>query len=280
MAFCTTCGANVNGAFCPQCGTPVSAAQAAPPPQPPPPQPNFPPTQPFAPQSMQQGVVMPMPVPPRRGMHPVLIALLIVFGLGFLFVVGMIGFGIYVARSVAKNPGAAMAKLLTVANPNVEVVGTDNDSRTFKIRNKETGEVSTISWDAVGKNGNFTISADDGHGGHGTVKFGGGDADIPSWVPKYPGATSVGVFSATGTDSNGAGSGGTFSFTTSDEPHKVLDYYKDKAAELGLKVNMNTDMPTGGMIIAANDGEKRVLSATATTSGNSTSGVISFKEKR
>jgi hypothetical protein len=278
MPFCTTCGSNVNGAFCPQCGTPISAAQAPPPP--PPPQANIPPTQPFAPQPMQQGVIMPTPVPPRRGMHPLLIVLLVVFGIGFLCVVGVIGIGIYAAHSFAKNPGATMAKVLTMANPNIEVLSTDNDARTFRIRDKQTGEVSTISWDDAKKGGKFTISADDGHGGHGSVKFGAGDADIPSWVPRYPGASNVGEFSASGTESNGEGSGGSFSFTTSDSPRRVLDYYKDKAAELGLKVNMNTDMPTGGMIVAAEEHERRVLSVTASVNGNSTGGLITYKEKR
>ena len=32
MPFCTTCGANVTGAFCNQCGTPAAGVAAPPPP--------------------------------------------------------------------------------------------------------------------------------------------------------------------------------------------------------------------------------------------------------
>lgn len=80
--------------------------------------------------------------------------------------------------------------------------------------------------------------------------------DLPSWVPKYPGAVNTGVFSAKGTDNNGRGEGGSFTFTTSDPPRKVLDFYRDKAGELGLKVNMNTETGSGGMIVAAEEDEK------------------------
>jgi hypothetical protein len=283
MAFCTTCGSNVNGAFCPQCGTPVSVAQAPPPPPPPayapPQQQGFapPPQQGFAPPPMGQ-VPMPPPGAPRK-MSPVLLAVLIVFGLIFLCVVGMIGFGIYAARAIARNPGMAVAKLITMGNPNLEVLNTDNGAGTITVRDRQTGKESTITFDQA-RNGHFTITADDDRGGKASVQFGGGAAnDLPSWVPKYPGATNTGLFSAKGTDSNGKGEGGSFTFSTSDQPRKVLDFYRDKAGELGLKVNMNTDTGSGGMIMAADEGEKRSLMVVANASGNSTSASITYGSK-
>ncbi len=285
MAFCSTCGANVNGAFCPQCGTPVSAAQAAPPPGPPPPnvspQSNVPPPNAFNPQPMQPGYSMtPPPALPRRGMNPILLVVLIVFGIIFLGFVGLVGFGFYAAHAIAKNPGAVIAKLVTAGNPNIEVINTDNGAGTITFRDKSTGKTSTITFDQA-KNGQFSISANDDKGGAAVMKFGAGaNIDLPSWVPKYPGATSTGGFSAKGTDNNGNGVGGTFSFTTSDPSQKVLDWYKDQAGALSLKVNMNTTTPTGGMIIAANEGEKQTLTVIANTEGSQTTVNVSYAEKQ
>lgn len=276
MAFCTTCGANVNGAFCPQCGTPVSVAQA------PPPVPTYvPPPQGYAPQPMQPGIGMvpPPPVGGPRRMSPVVLVLLILFGFFFVCILGLVGFGFFAARAIRNNPGAVIAKIITATNPNVEVVNTDNGAGTLTIRDRRTGKESTITFDQA-RNGHFSITANDDRGGSGSVQFGGDAKDLPSWVPKYPGAVNTGLFSAKGTDNNGKGEGGSFTFTTSDSPRKVLDFYREKAGELGLKVNLNTDTGSGGMIVAAEEDEKRSLMATANTSGGSTTVSITYGEKR
>jgi hypothetical protein len=277
MAFCTTCGANVNGAFCPQCGTPVSVAQAAPPPPPP----NVPPVHAYAPQPMQPGMSMAPPpaIGQPRKMSPVLLVLMILFGFFFLCVIGLMGFGYYAARAIRNNPGAVVAKMITMGNPNVEVVNTDNNAGTVTIRDRHTGKESTITFDQA-RGGRFSITADDDHGGKASMQFGGAVNDLPSWVPKYPGAVNNGLFSAKGSDSDGAGEGGSFGFTTSDAPQKVLDFYRDKAAGLGLKINMNTDTGNGGMIVAAEENEKRTLMVTANASGNSTGVSVTYKSKR
>jgi len=212
-------------------------------------------------------------------MSPVVLVLLIVFGFFFVCVLGLLGFGFFAARAIRNNPGAVIAKMITLGNPNIEVVNTDNGARTITIRDRRTGKESTISFDQA-RNGRFRITANDDHGGNATVEFGGATSDLPSWVPKYPGAVNSGVFSAKGTDNNGAGQGGSFTFTTSDPPHKVLDFYRDKAGELGLKINMNTDTGSGGMIVAADEGEKRSLMATANASGGSTTVSITYGDKR
>jgi hypothetical protein len=77
MPFCTTCGANVNGTFCSQCGTPVAAAgTAAPPPTPPTGQPPM--AQPYA---------QPYAQPVTRKTSPIVWVLVIV--LGFFVVCGI-----------------------------------------------------------------------------------------------------------------------------------------------------------------------------------------------
>lgn len=277
MPFCSTCGANVNGAFCPQCGTPVSVAQ-------PPQQPNIPPAQAYAPQPMQPGAGMGLPpAGPRRGMNPVILVLLVVFGLILVGIAGLVGFGVFAARAIRNNPGAVVARIIAAGNPNLEVLNTDNGAGTITIRDRRSGQQSTITFDQA-RNGRFSITANDDHGGNATMQFGGGAAanDLPAWVPKYPGAVNTGVFSAHGTDANtnGKGEGGSFSFTTSDPARQVLDYYRNKVGDLGLKVNMNTDTGSGGMIVAAEEGGKRTLMAVANTSGGSTSVNITYGSKQ
>jgi hypothetical protein len=276
MAFCTTCGANVDGAFCPQCGTPVSVAQAAPPPPPP----NVPPVHAYAPQPVQPGMGMaPPPMGQPRKMSPVVLVLLIVFGFFFLCILGLVGFGFFAARAFRNNPGAVIAKLITAGNPNVDVVNTDNNAGTVTIRDRRTGKESTITFDQA-RGGRFSITADDDHGGKASMQFGGAANDLPSWVPKYPGAVNTGLFSAKGSDANGEGEGGSFGFTTPDAPQKVLDFYRGKAGDLGLKINMNTDTGSGGMIVAAEENEKRTMMVTANASGNSTSVSVTYKSKQ
>jgi hypothetical protein len=225
----------------------------------------------------------PVPLPPaapRRGMSPVVLVLLIVFGLIFLGFIGIVGFGIYAARAIARNPGLVVAKVLTAANPNLQVLSTNNSAGTLTVRDKTTGQVSTITFDQAKNGGHFSISGTDEHGGTASFQFGGSANDMPGWVPKYPGATNTGLFSAKGTDANGKGEGGSFTFNTTDPASKVLEYYKGKAGDLGMKVGVTTDTPTGGMIVASEEGDKRTLTVIANTTGASTGVNVSYAEKQ
>jgi len=96
MAFCANCGAQVQGAFCMRCGTPVAsgAPQQPQPPQPPQPQPPYPQQQqPFGQQPPNYGQQQPQygqPAPAAGGMEDnVASALCYLFGLitGVLFLV-------------------------------------------------------------------------------------------------------------------------------------------------------------------------------------------------
>ena len=82
MAFCTTCGSNVSGTFCSQCGTPVAAAGTAAPPQPPPMA-----QAPMAQQPMAQPYAQPYAPPVARKTSPLVWVLVIV--LGFFVVCGI-----------------------------------------------------------------------------------------------------------------------------------------------------------------------------------------------
>lgn len=263
MPFCTSCGAQVKGAFCEQCGTPVNAATAAPP---------QPPVSPVA-----QGVT-PAAAPVQRKTSPLV---WILVALGTLFVLGMIaliGAGLFV-RHLAENPGLALGKLITAANPDAEIVSTDTGGHTITFRDKRTGEEFTMSFDDV-KNGKFKMKAIGRNGEVANVEMGGGAAKLPSWVPAYPGARAQGNFTATGEDGSGRGAGGVVTFESTDSPEKVMDFYKDKVAGMGMKVITTFGGTDGGMMVAQDEDEKRTLQVTVGKSGSGSTIGLTFGEKR
>jgi len=91
MPFCTTCGANVTGTFCSQCGTPAAAPAAQPPTGAPYAQP--PTAAPYA-----QPVAPGTPVVVVRKTSPIVWVLVIVLGLFLLGGIAVAGFAAYVAH--------------------------------------------------------------------------------------------------------------------------------------------------------------------------------------
>jgi len=273
MAFCTSCGAQVKGAFCEQCGTPVAAASgsaaAAPPPTTPPPVSYTPPA--------PQAAPPPVGAPPAKGkVSPIIWILLAFLGLIVLGFIGLVGTGLYLVR----NPGLALGKIITAANPNAEVVSTDSGAKTITIRDRKTGEEVTMSFDDV-KNGRFKLTGVGRHGEIGNIEIGGGAGKTPSWVPTYPGAKAMGNFTAQGDDGSGRGVGGVVTFESSDAPEKVTQFYKDKIGSMGMKIITTFDSPEGGMLIAHDDDDKRTLQVTiGKASGGGTSIGVTYGEKR
>jgi len=253
MAFCTSCGATVQGAFCQQCGTPSSAAaaQAAPPPAGPP------------------------AVALKRKTSVVVWILLAVAGVFVLCIVGLLVAGLYVAR----NPGVAMAKLITAANPDAEVLSTDLGSQTIRIRDRRTGKEVTLSFDDV-KRGRLKFSATGDNGEVANLEIGGGEGKLPSWVPTYPGARAQGNLTASGADGGEVGEGGVVTFTTPDPPSKVIAFYDAKCKEMGLSVNVSQLSDTGGLIVGADEGDRRKLHVMVGGGSGDTTITVTYGRKR
>src|SRR4051794_4221825 len=102
-------------------------------------------------------------VPPsRQGMNPIIIILLVLFGLFALGAIAVVGGGLFIAHKLhqaAGNPGLAAAKVLAATNPDVDVVSTDDDRGTITIRDRKTGKNLTLSFDDI-KNGRLHMEAD------------------------------------------------------------------------------------------------------------------------
>ncbi len=253
MAFCTNCGAQVTGAFCKQCGTPASAASAAPAPV-------------FTAQPAASAAPVAGAVPVKRKTSPLVWVLVIILGLFVLGAIGVVGTGLFLVHKVRQagfdpelmrqNPGLAITKMIAKANPDVDVLSTDEGAGKITVRDKKTGKVVTMTFDDA-KNGKFSFSAQGDDGKTASMEFGAGADKLPSWIPAYPGAKVEGTFAVNG--DNGQGTGGSFGFSTSDAPAKVMSFYQDKCKELGINIKMTTTTDKGGMIMAADEGESRTL---------------------
>jgi hypothetical protein len=262
MAFCTSCGATVQGAFCQQCGTPSSAAAA----------------QSAAPQAAP--AFAPAPVPPAKGkVSPIVWIILVVVGLFVLGIIGLVGAGLFVAHTVVSNPGLVMAKIITAANPDAEVLGTDAGSQTVRIRDRKTGEEVTLSFDDI-KKGKLKFSARGKDGEMANMEIGGGEGKMPSWVPVYPGAKAQGNMTANGESGDGAGEGGIVTFTTSDPPSTVRAFYEAKIKAMGMNFNSSLVAGSGAMIMGEDEGGKRTLHVMVAEGSGETTFTVTYGRKR
>src|SRR5262249_927265 len=141
---------------------------------------------------------------------------------------------------------------LAAANPDVEVVSTDEGRSTITLRDRKTNETVTMSFDDI-KNGKIvfkgsgqqaTIQARadsekrslETSSPEGNVKIGAGAAvKLPDWTPVYPGVNPQATFSMQGKD----GDGGTFQFITKDPAKNVLSFYEQNLKQAGFRISGN-----------------------------------------
>jgi ankyrin repeat protein len=145
----------------------------------------------------------------------------------FLGIVILIGAGWFVVRKSheagidselwQRNPGLAERKLLAITNPSLEVVRTDDSAGTITLRERRTGEESTITFDQA-RNGKTGLGR-------------------PAWLPEYPGSHRI-------SQTDEAGYVG---FTTGDPVSKVMTFYQYKAKEIGMEVQVRSTA-AGGML--------------------------------
>jgi len=180
-----------------------------------------------------------------------------------------------VAHKIEKNPAMASAEMAVKLNPDLEVVGEDEDAGTMTIREKKTGKTMTLDVADI-KKGKIHFSTDDGQdlsmelnqgglqvhrrdqaGKESSTVVGAGAAGgkLPAWLPAYPGASAGGGMQTTGPD----GSSGWASYSSDDSVDDVAAYYKKVLEDIGFEVTRH-DMTVGDNVSAA-------LSARADDSG-------------
>jgi hypothetical protein len=211
----------------------------------------------------------------------VLVALLGLFVLGGMAVVGTGMFVVHKARQAGldadlmrNRPGLAIAKMLATANPDVDVVNTDDGSGTITVRDKKTGKVTTMTFDDA-RNGKFSITAQDDNGKTATMEFGGSASNLPSWIPAYPGSNPQVNMAGRAND----GDAGNFTFTTADPPSQVMQYYQDKIKEMGMKATTVVASEKGGMVNGADDNNHRTLNVIVGGGSGKTSVTVTYGSK-
>jgi len=236
---------------------------------------------------------------PKKGVSPVVWVVVGIFGFFLLIgVVFTIGVGMFVHK-VTRNPALAAAKLLTMANPDVEVVGSDDRRNTVTLRDKKTHETITVDLDEIQKGRiNFkgpkgetaSIQAQvDGQSGtveikgpDGSMKFGAGagGGKVPDWVPAYPGVSPTANFTMTAKD----GEAGNFTFSTKDAPDAVLSFYERGLKQAGFKITSNitgnAGGHNGGMLSGEEESTKHTVIVIAGTDSGNTGVNVSFSTKK
>jgi hypothetical protein len=237
--------------------------------------------------------------PAKKGLGPLGWVLI---GCGGLILVGALvlgALGWFAKKKIdqfAENPTFNAAKLAVQMNPELELVSADEKTNTLTIKNKKTGEVMTISaedakegrwsvetkegktvFDGSAKEGTLTVTNDKGEvatWGAGTVK------DVPSWVPSYPGGSVQGTFDSTTNEARSAA----FTVTTKDSVEQVLNYYEEQLKNAGFKADKTSyatnGTTAGGSVTATSSDEKRTASVMVSTSGEGTTAIVTFTEKK
>lgn len=193
------------------------------------------------------------------------LALLIVVGITGMMVVRKISQKVQdIAEGAGDNPGLVMARLALAANPDLEIVSTDETSGEITLREKKTGNTITmpisdlskgkITWQEAGgkkttvdmsqsEAGKMTIDGPEGR----TVLSSGLEAgSLPAWIPAYPKALPrEGGMSTESPD----GVAGTLFFTSKDGVQKAAKFYENQLKAQGFDASASV-VQEGGFATA------------------------------
>jgi hypothetical protein len=226
-------------------------------------------------------------------------------GCGVIVVIGFIvmAAGAYLFKSkivdpMKKNPGMVLAKGVIAANPDLDLVSSDDAAQTLTVHNRKTNETITMNLDDV-KNGKFKFSSDKGSASIDVSQQGvsvkakdekgqessfvagaGAPKDLPAWLPTYPGATVTAGFSS----KSAQASTQTFALTTPDSVDKVIAFYSDQLKNNGLTVAAPTIVAMGGAtttstLTADSPDTKRHVQVTVQAANGQSQASISYEEK-
>ena len=219
-----------------------------------------------------------LPVPPARGTG----TRGLLYGcLGLLAVAGiLIAFGsMWVfkkAKGIAQNPEQFIAEMAVKANPDLELVSVDKAAQEVVIKNKQSGESTTFSFEEV-KQGMITVktskgsSAEIGTGGirledkDGRQAEWGSGAAVPlsAWVPAYPGGHRVLMSSHR---LKGRDEVGQYSFTTPDSIDAATANYLKVLEAAAFEVTQESTSTNGSKVLS--------LEATAALDGGGSQRIV------
>ncbi|HUS08726.1 MAG TPA: hypothetical protein VMZ52_20650 [Bryobacteraceae bacterium] len=248
--------------------------------------------------TMQPGMLPPGPV---KKTSPLVWILVAIAGLMVLFGIAIFAGGLFIAHKVNQvasgNPGLTAAKMIAMANPDVEVLSSDDSRGTITLKDKKTGKIMTLNFEDI-KKGKLTMQ-EEGHeavsiqtsgngsgatlearSSEGTVKFGAGASRLPDWIPNYPSSAPQGNFGMQGTGEDA----GTVMFTTKDPVDKVAKFYEEGLKKSGLTTNSNSMQQNGKTAMATISGEaadkKRTAAVTAVPGDEGVTVTVTYSAKK
>ena len=214
----------------------------------------------------------------------------ILIGVGSLALIGclVLATGFYFLKQAASNagvsmddlknrPGIAAARLMASLNPDLEIVGDNEDGESIRVRDRKTGKVSTIRVnpqtkaleieDGEGnfekfdlKKGQIDVQGSDGS----SASFGADTGEaLPSWLPSYPGSSPKSNYSGT-TDE---GKMSTFAFETSDPADKIFDFYEGRLKDNGFTITSREAVGVVNVLAAEDSAHQRRVTVTAPGDG-------------
>lgn len=283
MAYCTNCGAPMEGLYCTQCGArsaeggePVSGA---------PPPSGSPPSGASSPASPGKSKTL----------------MYVLFGCGGVLVVALaaaIALGLFVrqkAGDVGRNPAMAAAKMVAALNPDIEVVSADEASGRITLREKKTGKTITMDFRDVQK-GRISFEGDggerveiesEGEGKSGTFRMktpegelragAGSLASLPSWVPVCPGAAPGEAFSAQSVEERT----GTVHLKCRGPVEEVAAFYERQLKAAGMKVQRQAVLAgEANMVILGGQGRSgEELNVTVMSTDEGTAAHLVYKHR-
>ncbi len=164
-------------------------------------------------------------------------------GCGVLTLLGIVGvgvalyFGYRFVDEVSKNPVRTAAKVIEMANPDIEVVAVDEEKELVTFRDKKTGTTKTVSLKELEKQGESRertgnpAPSTDSQPSSAPPDVSISD-NLPNWVPVYPGAK----VTAKVTSGSGNKVSGSLTLMTRDKPEAVFSFYETKLNGSGFSV--------------------------------------------
>ena len=250
----------------------------------------------------------PAPAPKKKGLSPLA---WIGIGCGGIVLLGLIAFVIVggwlfgkakdVAKDYQDNPAMASAKIVVKLNPEWELVDSDDDAGTLTIRDKKTGEETTVDLQDVEdgqisfKSGDEEMTVgmekDDEGGGAFTVRdkegksrfrvgSGGGD-ELPGLAAELSrGPSRKGTFLS----SSDAQTNGGFGFKTDDAVDDVIAFYEDALEGDGFEITGRNSTQSGDTELKsinaeAEDRTIQVMVITDRSSDGESQVTVTFSDK-
>ena len=225
-------------------------------------------------------------------------------GCGGLLLIAMLGVGLLVMRGCQKakeiagdfqkNPAKTAAMFALKANPDLEVVGSDDAKGEITVKDKKSGEVTTLSFNDISQ-GKFTMkngkgeemSIDASGAKEGKVVMKGPDGQTvigdsaatpaPSWVPAYPGLQSQpgGMRIEKGGELKGLAVA-----QTTDAVAKVKEFYDVQLKGAGFQTEVNTTSIGGtetATVNAKKDDGKQTVNIVISVEGGKTNVMVSYE---